>query len=116
MNKMKVELVEEQDQHLDEINEIAGRLKLQGKEISKEIDKQGGLIKELDGEIDRTTQKLNFVQEKLGKLLKTNDMGQICTILVLFLILVVMIVLVIYTWYIPAIFIKQKYNCFILKW
>jgi hypothetical protein len=31
MNKMKVELVEEQDQHLDEINEIAGRLKLQGK-------------------------------------------------------------------------------------
>lgn len=35
MNKMKAELVEEQDQHLDEINEIAGRLKLQGKEISR---------------------------------------------------------------------------------
>lgn len=53
---------------------------------------------ELDGEIDKTTQKLNFVQDKLGKLLKTSDMGQICTIVILFLILVVMIFLVIYTW------------------
>ena len=48
--------------------------------------------------MDKTTQKLNFVQEKLGKLLKTNDMGQICTIIILFVILVVMIVLVVYTW------------------
>ena len=55
--------------------------------------------------MDKTTKKLNFVQEKLGKLLKTNgnsafivDMGQICTILILFVILVVMIFLVIYTW------------------
>ncbi len=31
MNRLKDDLVEEQDQHLDEINEIAGRLKLQGK-------------------------------------------------------------------------------------
>ena len=45
--------------------------------------------------MDKTTKKLNFVQEKLGKLLKTNgnpslilDMGQICTILILFVILV----------------------------
>jgi hypothetical protein len=72
-------------------------LKLQGKEISKEIDKQGGLINELDGEIEITNQKLKFVQDKLGKLLKTNDMGQICTIVILFLILIVMIFLVIYT-------------------
>ena len=42
--------------------------------------------------------KMNFVQAKLGKLLKTNDMGQICTIIVLVLILIVMIFLVIYTW------------------
>ncbi len=47
--------------------------------------------------MDKTTQKLNFVQDKLGKLLKTNDMGQICTIVILFLILIVMIFLVIYT-------------------
>lgn len=51
--------------------------------------------------MDGTIKKLNFVQAKLGKLLKTNDMGQICTIVVLFLILVVMIFLVIYTWSAP---------------
>lgn len=55
------------------------------------------MIEDLDTDMDDTTKKLNFVQGKLGKLLKTNDMGQICTIVVLFLILVVMIFLVIYT-------------------
>lgn len=104
MKHMQNELIEEQDQHLDEINEIATRLKKGGVEMNKEIDKQGQYIGELHTEIDSTTKKLNFVQDKLGKLLKTNgtlstysDMGQICTILILFVILVVMIFLVIYT-------------------
>lgn len=88
---------EEQEQHLDEINEIAKRLKDQGRVINDELDKQGHLIEELDTDMDSTMKKMNFVQAKLGKLLKTNDMGQICTIVVLFLILVVMIFLVIYT-------------------
>lgn len=109
MQRMKNELIEEQDQHLDEINEIAGRLKIQGKEISKEIDKQAVLVRDLDHEVDQTNNKLNFVQDKLSKLLKTNDMGQVCTILVLFLILVVMIFLVIYTWvYFQAHIISQN--------
>ena len=69
---MQNELIEEQDQHLDEINEIAARLKKGGIEMNKEIDNQGKYIGELHQEIDQTTQKLNFVQEKLGKLLKTN--------------------------------------------
>lgn len=58
--------------------------------------------------MDKTTQKLNFVQDKLGKLLKTNDMGQICTIIILFLILIVMIFLVIYTWIIHLISILKS--------
>lgn len=45
---MQNELIEEQDQHLDEINEIANRLKLQGKEINREIDNQGKYIGELN--------------------------------------------------------------------
>ena len=72
--------------------------------MNREIDVQSKHIGELNTEIDNTTQKLNFVQAKLGKLLKTNgimfdnlDMGQICTILILFVILIVMIFLVIYT-------------------
>jgi len=89
--------MEEQDQALDEINDIAKRLKDQGREINSELNKQGQLIEDLDHDMDNTMKKMNFVQKKLGKLLKTNDMGQICTIVVLFLILIVMIFLVIYT-------------------
>jgi hypothetical protein len=58
--------------------------------------------------MDGTIKKLNFVQAKLGKLLKTNDMGQICTIVVLFLILIVMIFLVIYTWSLFIMFILSS--------
>lgn len=36
--------MDEQEQHLDEINEIARRLKDQGKQINRELDKQGHLI------------------------------------------------------------------------
>ena len=97
MKAYQKQQMEEQDQHLDEINDIAKRLKEQGKDINSELDKQGHLIEELDEDMDGTMKKLNFVQAKLGKLLKTNDMGQICTIVVLFLILIVMIFLVIYT-------------------
>ena len=89
--------MEEQDQALDQINDIAKRLKQQGREINSELSKQGHLIEDLDNDMDQTMKKMNFVQAKLGKLLKTNDMGQICTIVVLFLILIVMIFLVIYT-------------------
>ena len=40
--------------------------------MNREIDEQGKIIGELNDEIDTTTKKLNFVQKKLGKLLKTN--------------------------------------------
>jgi hypothetical protein len=44
MKGFQKQQVEEQEQHLDEINEIAKRLKEQGKEINHELDKQGHLI------------------------------------------------------------------------
>ena len=40
---------------------------------------------------------MNFVQKKLGELLKTNDPSQLCTIGILFAIVLVLIFLVIYT-------------------
>lgn len=97
MKDYQKEQLEEQEGHLDEINDIAKRLKDQGREINSELSKQDHLIGDLDNDIEGTMKKMNFVQAKLGKLLKTNDMGQICTIVVLFLILIVMIFLVIYT-------------------
>jgi len=65
--------------------------------MSHELSKQAELIEELDQDMDSSMKKMNFLQMKLGKLLKTNDMGQICTIVVLFLVLVAMLFLLICT-------------------
>lgn len=72
MRQAHQQLREEQDQHLEEINEVADRLKIGSKNINNELTKQEGLIKDLDQGIDDTMSKMNFVQKKLSKLLKTN--------------------------------------------
>jgi uncharacterized phage infection (PIP) family protein YhgE len=48
MKQAHQQLREEQDQHLDEINEVADRLKIGSKNINSELNKQEGLIKEMD--------------------------------------------------------------------
>lgn len=40
--------------------------------MNKEIDQRDKYIGQLNTQIDTTTKKLNFVQAKLDKLLKTN--------------------------------------------
>ncbi|KAM3131273.1 hypothetical protein pb186bvf_016591 [Paramecium bursaria] len=90
-------ILNEQDDHLQEIGDIAGRLQSAAKNINIEIENQNHIIKELDKEVDTTQNKMNFVQKKLGELLKTNDQGQICTILILFGVLCVLIFLTFYT-------------------
>ena len=57
---------------MEEINEIALRLKEGGKNINSELGKQAEIIQDLNTDIDKTTNKMNFVQAKLSKLLKTN--------------------------------------------
>lgn len=41
-------LIEEQDEHIEEINEIAVRLKNQGQEINQELKRQNQIITGLD--------------------------------------------------------------------
>lgn len=72
MKQAHLQLREEQDQHLDEINEVAEKLKIGQKNIHEELNKQEGLINDLGVGIDETMGKMNFVQKKLSKLLKTN--------------------------------------------
>jgi adenine C2-methylase RlmN of 23S rRNA A2503 and tRNA A37 len=104
MKHTQKELIEEQDLQIDEISKATQRLITQGYVINNEINEQGKHINGLSSAIDNTTNKLKFVQKKLGKLLKTNgtpylsiDMSQICTIVILFLISIAMVFLVIYT-------------------
>ncbi|CAK63452.1 unnamed protein product (macronuclear) [Paramecium tetraurelia] len=90
-------ILNEQDDHLNEIADIANRLHNAAVNINVEIDHQGKQITQLDVEMDKTQKKMNFVQKKLGDLLKTNDQSQICTILILFGTLCALIFLLIYT-------------------
>ena len=55
------------------------------------------MLQELDEDIDKETEKLNFVMKRIGKLLKTSDSKQLMLIVVLFLLMVFLLFLVINT-------------------
>ena len=88
--------LKEQNSHIDDLVDITGQLHKYAVDMNQEINKQGEVAEEMDLQMDKTTAKLNFVQKKLSVLLKTNDKGQLCTIMILTCILFVLIFFVIY--------------------
>jgi uncharacterized membrane protein len=52
----------------------------------------------MNQEMDKTQDKMNYVNKKLSTMLKTNDMGTIYTICCLSFILLILVILVIMTW------------------
>ena len=62
-----------------------------------EIQKQTKLVGNVNREMDKTQDKMNFVTKKLAQLLKSNDMGTLYTIMCLSLILLILVLLVIVT-------------------
>ena len=66
------DLMKQQDEDLNEISEIAQRLRMQAQTRNQELQDQHILLRKLEGDIDTNYDKLNFVMKKLGKLLKTN--------------------------------------------
>lgn len=91
------ELFKQQDEHLDEISEIAQRLHSYGKTIHSELKDQDVMLKGLDNQLDANIEKMNFVMKKLAKLMKTSDTKTLCTIITLMVILFVLMILVFYT-------------------
>ena len=90
-------LIEEQDQQLDEITDIAKRLNYHAQDINVEINKQTKLTVKINSEMDKTQEKMNFAMKKLSALLKTSDSGTLYTIMMLSLILIVLVFLVVLT-------------------
>mmetsp|Transcript_50117 Transcript_50117/g.57667 ORF Transcript_50117/g.57667 Transcript_50117/m.57667 type:complete len:97 (+) Transcript_50117:32-322(+) len=82
MNTKNLQL-QEQDQHLDEINDIVRQMDHQARNIQGEINVQKDLIEDMDHGMDKTMEKMSFVHKKLSVLLKTKDQSQLCMILVL---------------------------------
>jgi hypothetical protein len=84
----------EQNQHIDDLTDITSQLHQYALNMNQEINKQAEIGEELDHQMDKTMDKMNFVQKKLSILLKTNDRSQICTIMILTGVLMVLMFLV----------------------
>ena len=66
------ELINQQNEQLDQISEIAARLNNHARAINDELVDQNVVIRKLDSEVDANIEKMNFVMKKLAKLLKTS--------------------------------------------
>lgn len=91
------QLLSEQDQSLDGLHTSVTRLNDVAVTINHEIKTQSKMIDDLSSEVDTAHEQMNFVMDRMSKLLKTKDKCQLGLIIVLCLVLVVMLFLVIYT-------------------
>jgi len=94
--QLSKQLIKQQDESVGALSHAVDRLQEYGKSINSELKIQNKMLDELDNDLDDAGNKMNFVQAKLSKLLKTKDGCQIWTIVILGLILVGLVCLVIW--------------------
>lgn len=83
-------MMQQQDVQLGGLETAVDRLHVAGEAIGEELKLQNKMLKELEDDLDDAGNKMNFVQAKLSKLLKTKDGCQIWTIVALAVILVIL--------------------------
>ncbi|KAL4189687.1 hypothetical protein AMTRI_Chr08g208360 [Amborella trichopoda] len=94
----QVLLIKQQDEELDELSASVQKIGGIGLTIHEELMGQEKLLDDLNSEMDRTANKLDFVQKKVAMVMKKAGLkGQIMMILFLFLIFVVLFILVFFT-------------------
>lgn len=90
-------MIAHQDEQLTELSKCAERLGNTATVINQELADHQRMLQELDEDIDKETEKLGFVMKRVGRLLKTNDRGQLCLIAVLAGLFILLLFLVIQT-------------------
>lgn len=85
-----IQMIHQQDQNLDKLGQAVDRVGVMAKEINTEVKEQSIMLDGLDRDINDASNRLNVVQEALGKLLKTKDGCQIWTVVILTLILILL--------------------------
>ncbi|CAH2034190.1 unnamed protein product [Thlaspi arvense] len=90
-------LIRQQDEELDELSKSVQRIGGVGLTIHEELVAQERILDELGTEMDSTKNRLDFVQKKVGMVMKKagakGQMMMICFLLVLFIILFVLVFL-----------------------
>uniref|UniRef100_K3X9Q8 t-SNARE coiled-coil homology domain-containing protein n=1 Tax=Globisporangium ultimum (strain ATCC 200006 / CBS 805.95 / DAOM BR144) TaxID=431595 RepID=K3X9Q8_GLOUD len=91
------QLMKEQDQNLEALSQsvkVVGDVAL---EINHEIKTQNKMLDDLTEDVVEAQERMNFVMDRMSRLLKTKDKCQLGLIIFLVFVLVVMVFLVIYT-------------------
>ncbi|TYZ61969.1 hypothetical protein PybrP1_002758 [[Pythium] brassicae (nom. inval.)] len=91
------QLLQEQDQSLDGLSKSVTSLNAVAVEINHEIKAQNKMLDDLADDVAEAQERMNFVMERMSRLLKTKDKCQLGLIIFLAFVLVVMVFLVIYT-------------------
>jgi len=91
----QAQAIKQQDDTLEQIASSAQRLHGAASSIGMELKEQARMLDELDEDIDRQTEKLNFVMKRIGRLMQTGDSKQLCLIIWLFVLMVALIFLII---------------------
>lgn len=95
--QQQTQLRAQQDEDLEMLSLSAQRLGNTAQIINVELKEQQKMLEELDEDIDKEAEKLNFVMKRMGKLLKTSDSKQLCLIIGLSCLVAVLLFLVINT-------------------
>ena len=77
------QIMARQDQDLTDLAKATTRLGEAAVTINYELQDQQRMLNDLDREVDRTTEKMNYITRKTAQLLKTTDTRQIYMIFVL---------------------------------
>jgi chromosome segregation ATPase len=77
------QILAKQDQDLTDLANATTRLGEAAIAINVELQTQERMLNDLDNEVDRQREKMNFVMRKTAQLLNTDDTKQICMVLTL---------------------------------
>ena len=84
------QIINQQDETLTELARVTDRLGQTAIVMNTELEDQERLLSELDRDIDRQSEKMNYVMGKMAKLLKTSDTKQLMLVIILLIISIVL--------------------------
>lgn len=84
------QIIAQQDETLTELARVTDRLGETAVVINSELQDQQKLLSQLDNDIDRQQEKMNYVMGKMAKLLKTSDSKQLVFVLILVVLSIVL--------------------------
>ena len=88
------QLKQEQGEHLSALSTSVAALNQGANTIYDELKEQEAELELLDQDINKASEKMDFVTEKIGKLLKTKSRCGICTVIILSIIVIILIIVV----------------------